>query len=621
MVFTSPSWVSKLRDPPDTVPIHEFMFDEKHGRYPLHKSKPPFTCGLTGVEYSASDVRDRVNNLAKALSKELDWQPNAGTEWEKVIGVFTVNTIDTLTLAWATHRLNGISSPANATYSADELAYQLQNSGSKVLFTCVPLLPIALEAASKSNIPRDRVFLISLPKEFTGKDNPSGYRTVDQLIEEGRGLPQLEELQWAEGQGARQVAFLCYSSGTSGLPVSYGLVANDILCYTSNWKQKGVMISHRNVIANVLQISTFEKPYRDMMKKNSVSNADFLEITLGLLPQSHIYSLVVICHSTGYRGDQVINLPRFEINTYLTAIQRFKINTLVLVPPIIILMTKNKALCDKFDLSSVKVVFTGAAPLGTETASVLHTQYPTWYIRQGYGKLPLKSWQDDKVITDQAVGLTETCTVACSTSYDDIDFGSSGSLLPGVEARLVTIEGTDIEGYDQPGELLLRSPSVTLGYLKNDIATRETFQDGWMRTGDEAVVRKSPKGNEHIWIVDRLKELIKVKGMQVAPAELEAHLLSHHAVADVAVIAIPDESAGERPKAFVVKSSSVGLEDNERMVVRDIKKHVEKNKARHKWVKEVEFIDAIPKSASGKILRRMLRDKEKDLRRTKGAKL
>ncbi|MCJ1293038.1 hypothetical protein MMC34_004591 [Xylographa carneopallida] len=583
MVFTSPSWIPKLRDPPHTIPIHEFMFNEKHGRYPIQDSKPPFTCGITGAEYSAVEVRERVNHLARALSKELNWQPNSGTAWDKVIGVFTVNTIDTLTVAWATHRLNGISSPANAAYSADELAYQLNNSGSKALFTCVPLLPVALEAASRSNIPKDRVFLISLPKEFTGQDNPNEFKTVDWLIEEGTQLPQLEDLQWGEGQGARQVAFLCYSSGTSGLP-------------------KGVMISHRNVISNVLQISTFEKPYRDLMKKESPSNADFLEVALGLLPQSHIYSLVVICHATGYRGDQVINLPKFEFNTYLSAIERFKINTLVLVPPIIILMTKNKALCDEFDLSNVKAVFTGAAPLGAETATLLRDQYPTWYIRQGYG-------------------LTETSTVVCSTSFDDIDFGSSGSLLPGCEARLVTIEGTDIEGYDQPGELLIRSPSVTLGYLKNDLATRETFQDGWMRTGDEAVVRKSPNGNEHIWIVDRLKELIKVKGMQVAPAELEAHLLSHPAVADVAVIAIPDESAGERPKAFVVKSSSVGVEDNDHLVIRDIKKHVEMDKARHKWVKEVEFIDIIPKSPSGKILRRMLRDKERESRRSKGAKL
>ncbi|MCJ1474053.1 hypothetical protein MMC13_002711 [Lambiella insularis] len=584
MVFTSPSWVPKLPfDPPDTVSIHDFMFDEEHGRYPIQKSKPPFTCGLTGQEYSAVEVRERVKNLAQGLSKEFNWQPNSGSEWDKVIGVFTVNTIDTLTLAWATHRLNGISSPANAAYTIDELVYQLKDSGSKALFTSLPTLSVALEAASKAGIPKNRVYLFSLPKEFNGVDTPRDFKTVDQLIEQGMSAPSLDSLQWSKGQGKRQTAFLCYSSGTSGLP-------------------KGVLISHRNVISNVLQISTYEKPYREAMKKASGSEDDFVETCVGLLPQSHIYALVVVCHCTGYRGDRVINLPKFEINSYLQAIQRFKINTLILVPPIVILMTKNKLLCDKFDLGSVKSLFSGAAPLGNETARELQKQYPDWYIRQGYG-------------------LTETCTVASASAYDDIDFGSSGSLLPSFEARLITIEGTEITGYDQPGELLLRSPTVVLGYHNNDKANQETFQDGWMRTGDEALIRKSPKGNEHIWIVDRIKELIKVKGLQVAPAELEAHLLSHHAVADAAVIPIPDDDAGERPKAFVVKASSVGLEENDRMIIRKIKKHVEKEKARHKWLKEVEFIDVIPKSPSGKILRRMLRDKEKESRRKKGAKL
>lgn len=175
---------------------------------------------------------------------------------------------------------------------------------------------------------------------------------------------------------------------------------------------------------------------------------------------------------------------------------------------------------------------------------------------------------------------------------------------------------------------MVQSPSVVLGYLNNDKANLETFLDDtdgkgrWMRTGDEAVIRKSPAGNEHVVIVDRIKELIKVKGLQVAPAELEAHLLSHPAVADCAVIPIPDDAAGEVPKAFVVKSPSVGLEENDRMVMRDIQKHVEEHKARHKWLKGgVEFIDIIPKSPSGKILRRLLRDKEKEARRAKGAKL
>lgn len=179
-------------------------------------------------------------------------------------------------------------------------------------------------------------------------------------------------------------------------------------------------------------------------------------------------------------------------------------------------MTKNKPILDKYDLSSVTQIFTGAAPLGGETAGDLQTQQPDWKIRQGYGTTHTPSLRqqshDPPILTKQTTaGLTETCTVVCSTPTHDIWFGSSGSLLPAVEARIVTIEGNEIAGYDQPGELLVRSPSVVLGYLNNDQANRETFQDGWMRTGDEAVVRLGPQGTEHIWIVDRIKELIKVK--------------------------------------------------------------------------------------------------------------
>ncbi|KAI5308704.1 hypothetical protein KEM55_005067, partial [Ascosphaera atra] len=188
--------------------------------------------------------------------------------------------------------------------------------------------------------------------------------------------------------------------------------------------------------------------------------------------------------------------------------------------------------------------------------------------------------------------------------------------------RLLDADDKEIFAYDTPGELVIRSPSVTVGYLNNAKATEETFQDGWMRTGDVAVVRKSPAGYEHYFIVDRLKELIKVKGLQVAPAELEAHLLVHEYVDDATVIPIPDDKAGELPKAIVVKSSAAAsLPENE--VVAAITKHVQDHKARHKWLKGgVGFIDKIPKSPSGKILRRLLRDQERAKIRAKdGAKL
>ncbi|KAK0105222.1 hypothetical protein ONS96_004622 [Cadophora gregata f. sp. sojae] len=584
MVFTPPSWVPKLPDVPDTVPISQFMLDDSYGRCPLKKSRNPFTCGLSGKTYTASEMVGRVDQLARALAKEFGWQVNKGTEWDKVVGIFALNTVDSMTLAYAIHRLNGIATPANAAYSASELEFQLKSSGAKALFTCIPLLETSLQAAKAVGIPKERIYILELPKELSG-DKQLPFKTASQLIEAGSKLPALEELKWEKGQGARQTAYLCYSSGTSGLP-------------------KGVMISHRNVISNVLQIGLFEKPVRDKRPENERT-----EVGLGLLPLSHIYGLVVIAQASTYRGDGVIILPKFELQSFLKAIQTHKITTLYLVPPIIIQLAKNQQVVSKYDLSSVQAIFTGAAPLGAETAEDLQKIYPSWKIRQGYG-------------------LTETCTVVCSSSENDIFFGTSGSLLPGYKAKIMSIEGVEITGYEQPGELVVQSPSVVLGYLNNDKANQETFIDDtdglgrWMRTGDEAVIRKSPAGTEHIAIVDRIKELIKVKGLQVAPAELEAHILTHPSVADCAVIPVPDDAAGEVPKAFVVKSSSVGLEDNDRMIARDIQKHVEEHKARHKWLKGgVEFLDVVPKSPSGKILRRLLRDKEKEARRAKGAKL
>lgn len=175
-------------------------------------------------------------------------------------------------------------------------------------------------------------------------------------------------------------------------------------------------------------------------------------------------------------------------------------------------MAKNKGVLDKFDLTSVQAIYTGAAPLGVETAEELQSQYPSWKVRQGYGKIsPTVLDVPTFVWLTLLVGLTETSTVISSTAVNDIYLGSSGSLLPSVQAKIVSIEGTEITAYDQPGELVVKSPSVVLGYLNNPQANKETFHDGWMRTGDEAVVKKSAQGNEHIFIVDRIKELIKVK--------------------------------------------------------------------------------------------------------------
>ncbi|KAI0012056.1 acetyl-CoA synthetase-like protein [Xylariaceae sp. FL0662B] len=577
MVFTPPAWVPQLPfDPPDSIPIHEFWGDERFGRKPLDKSRNPFTCGLTGKTYTTAQMIERYEWLARSLAKRTGWQVNDETPWDKVVGVHSFNSIDYLMSTFAVHRLSGIVTTANAMFSADELENQLKSSGAKVLFTCIPLLETALKATRACNIPDDRVFIVDIP----GQTKKVPFKTLDDLIAEGRQLPEIEPLVWSKGQGARQVAYLCYSSGTSGLP-------------------KAVMIAHRNVIANMMQVRWHEDPGR---KARNVET----QVQAGILPFSHIYGLVVVTQAGPYRGDSTVVLPRFEFQTFLECIQKFKINMMHVVPPILIQMLGSLEKCAKYDLSSVRFIFTGAAPLGAETHKEAKKAFPFLEVGQGYG-------------------MTETSTVVLSTGENDIMIGTSGSLVPGCRAKLMGEDGREITGYDQPGELWVQSPSVTLGYLNNEKATTEAFvwdHDGrWIRTGDVAVARKSPSGHDHMAVVDRLKELIKVKGHQVPPAELEAHLLCHPAVADCTVIPVPDDRSGEVPKAYVVKSASVAAKPDEE-VARDICRYVEDHKARYKWLKGgVEFIVVIPKSPSGKILRRVLKDKEKEARRAQGAKL
>lgn len=274
----------------------------------------------------------------------------------------------------ATHRLSGIATPANVAYSPSELEHQLRSSGAKALFTCVPVLETALKAARAVGIPDDKVFIMDLPLHA---QKPS-FKTVDDLVEMGHSMPELEPLQWVKGQGARQVAFLCYSSGTSGLPVSLPALER-VHSLLLTRPQKAVMISHQNVIANTMQLCLYEGVAR---KKAGVET----QVAMGLLPFSHIYGLVVVAHAATWRGDEVIVLPKFEFTDFLQAIERFKINYIPVVPPIVVRMLSGRDTLKKYDLSSIRLVFTGAAPLGKETSEELLKLYPKWKVGQGYGR-------------------------------------------------------------------------------------------------------------------------------------------------------------------------------------------------------------------------------------------
>ncbi|KAM5366199.1 hypothetical protein ACJZ2D_010627 [Fusarium nematophilum] len=575
MVFTPPPWVPELPiDPPDSISVAEFMSKGKYGRYPVATSRTPYTCGLTGKTRTAAEVISREDYLARGIGRALEFHPQHGSEWDKVVAVFSFNTIDYIPLTHSIHRVNGIVALASAALSSSELEHQLRSSRAKALFTCVPLLETGLKAATAVGIPQDHVFILPMPN--TNVTVP--FRTIEDLIDHGKTPSELPPLEWPPGQGARQAAYLVYSSGTSGLP-------------------KPVMLSHYNIISGVIQTCAFDSVSR---------KADGIEtqVMLGLLPFSHVFGLMVITHLGTYRGDEIIVLPRYDFESFLGAVSRFRIQQISVVPPIVIQMLGSKDTCRKYDLSSVRFVYTGAAPLGQETVDDLLSLYPKWRLGQGYG-------------------MTETATVFISTSELDTLVGSTGSLVPGTKAKIIGVDGSEITDYETPGELLIQSPSVSLGYFGNPRATSETFfedkEGRWIRTGDEVLVRKSAAGNEHFVVVDRIKELIK--GHQVAPAELEAHLLTHAHVGDCAVIQVPDDRAGEVPKAFVVKSSS-SLGKPIDQIARDLHRHVEEHKARYKWLKGgIEFIEAIPKSPTGKILRRKLRDKERGRRKAEGAKL
>jgi len=518
MIFKSPH---PDIDIPDNISLPQHIF----GNLGSFANKPAIVDGVSGQSLTYGQLYQRIQSFARGLKQK-------GFEKGDVFAIYCPNSPEYAIAFYGVAMLGGINTTINPLYTVDELTRQLNDANARFLLTVPLVLDKAREAASKSNI--EEVFVLGDAEDVT---------PFNSLIQtEG-------EFPGAKINPVEDIIVLPYSSGTTGMP-------------------KGVMLTHYNLVANITQIQDI----------SGVTEQDTL---IAILPFFHIFGMVVLMAHGLQNRATIVTMPRFDLEQFLQVMQDQKISVAYLVPPIVLSLAKHP-LVDNYNLSPLRFILSGAAPLSKEI-TLACSERLNCVVTQGYG-------------------MTEMSPV---TNFDDIDpdkvkIGSIGPVVPNTEAMIIDVETGDALGANQLGEYWLRGPQRMLGYLNNAEATTESIDaDGWYHSGDIGYIDEEG----HVFIVDRIKELIKYKGMQVAPAELEAVLLTHDAITDAAVIPCPNEEAGEIPKAYVVTKDDISIDE--------IMDFVAEKVAPHKKIRAVEFIDEIPKSPSGKILRRLLIEKER----------
>lgn len=524
------------------VDIWTFLFERKDREYP--DDKVIFVDPDANRTYNYAQVRNAALDFAKGLKSVWEWRKG------DVLALYTPNCIDTPIITWGTMWAGGIISPANPAYTTQELAFQLKDSGAKGLVTQKAYLKIAQEACKQAGIENDRIVLIGDERDATNR-----FKHFSTL----KNISGTSRYRKAKIDPAKDVAFLAYSSGTTGHP-------------------KGVMLSHRNIVSNVLMLGAGEQ----QLSWNGGADGKGDRV-IGFLPFFHIYGLTCLLHQTLYKGLTLIVMPKFDLQAFLTHIQTHRITFAYVVPPVILLLAKHP-LVSSYDLSSIRMINSGAAPLTKDLVDAVYSRL----------KLPIK----------QGYGLSETSPTTHTQRWEDWNktIGSVGRLLPNQTAKYMTESGTEVNA-GQTGELWIKGPNIFLGYLNNPEGTANALtSDGYFKTGD--VGHQDELGN--FYITDRVKELIKYKGFQVPPAELEGLLFGHDDIDDVAVIGIDDvEQATEVPRAYVVLKKGV---EGGKKKEKEIADWLAGKVAGHKKLRGgVKFVDEIPKSASGKILRRVLK--------------
>nr|XP_004253129.1 4-coumarate--CoA ligase-like 5 [Solanum lycopersicum] len=453
-----------------------------------------------------------------------------------VVLLLSPNSIFFPIICLAVMSLGAIITTTNPLNTNSEIAKQIKDSNPVLAFTIPQLLP----KLTGFNLP---VILID-----GVNDSNSNLKIVGDLQKLIQRKPSESRLK--ERVTQNDVATLLYSSGTTGA-------------------SKGVISSHKNLIAMVQTIV-------------SRFNLDEgVQTFICTVPMFHIYGLAAFAAGLLASGSTVVVLSKFEMDEMLSSIHKYKATSLPLVPPILVALVNNADwIKKKYDLSSLESVLSGGAPLSKEVIEGFVEKYPSVRILQGYG-------------------LTESTGIGASTDSleESRRYGTAGMLSPSMEGKIVDPESGKALPVNKTGELWLRGPTIMKGYFSNEEATASTLDsDGWLRTGDLCYIDE----DGFIFVVDRLKELIKYKGYQVPPAELEALLLTHPEISDAAVIPFPDKEVGQFPMAYVVRKT--GSTISESAVMDFIAKQV----APYKRIRRVAFVASIPKNPSGKILRKDL---------------
>ncbi|HEV7746785.1 MAG TPA: 4-coumarate--CoA ligase family protein [Pyrinomonadaceae bacterium] len=508
------------------IPVTTFVLNNVNAR----GEKAALIDGPSGRTIKYSELADQISRVAASL-----WQ--RGFKQGEVFGILSPNLPEYAIAFHAVASLGGIVSPVNPLYTEHEIAHQLKDAGARFLVTVPQFLDKASAAARESGVEELFVF-----DETGGELN--GATRFSSLLESDGQFPAVTI------NPREDLVALPYSSGTTGLA-------------------KGVMLTHYNLVANMCQMEGL-----DYFTEN--------DTLICVLPLFHIYGLVVVLNMGLSQGSTIVTVPRFELEPFLQLVQDHGVTLAHLVPPIVIALSKHPVV-DDYDLSKLKTIFCGAAPLDEHLTRACMTRLDC-DVRQGYG-------------------MTETSPVTHSSPADpsQVKFGSVGVPAPNTECKVVDLETGEMLPHHREGEVCVRGPQIMKGYLNRPEATAATVDaEGWLHTGDIGYADV----DGHFFIVDRAKELIKYKGFQVPPAELEALLLTHPSVADAAVIPCQDDEAGEIPKAFVVLKEAATAEE--------LMDFVAERVAPHKKIRLLEFIDKIPKSPSGKILRRVLVQQERE---------